>query len=53
MSNFEKVIGYETIKSELMQICDMLKNREIYSNLGAKLPKNDTEAIPEITVITE
>ncbi len=38
MSNFEKVIGYETIKSELMQICDMLKNKELYSNLGAKLP---------------
>ena len=38
MSSFEKVIGYETIKSELMQICDMLKNKALYSNLGAKLP---------------
>lgn len=39
MSNFKKVIGYETIKSELMQICDMLKNKEVYQELGAKFPK--------------
>lgn len=38
MSSFEKVIGYETIKNELMQICDMLRNKQIYQNLGAKFP---------------
>ena len=38
MNNFDKVIGYETIKTELLQICDMIHNREVYENLGAKLP---------------
>lgn len=38
MSNFEKVIGYETIKSELLQVCDMLQNKEVYQELGAKFP---------------
>lgn len=36
---FEKIIGYEEIKEELMQICDMIKNRERYEALGAKLPR--------------
>ena len=39
MSKFDRVIGYETIKEELMQICDMVNNREVYENLGAKLPR--------------
>ena len=39
MSAFDKVIGYESIKNELLQICDMIHNREIYENLGAKLPQ--------------
>ena len=39
MSAFDKVIGYETIKSELIQICDMLHNKEIYEELGARLPQ--------------
>ena len=26
MNAFKKVIGYETIKNELMQICDMVHN---------------------------
>lgn len=38
MRAFEKVIGYESIKSELMQICDMLHNKSRYEFLGAKLP---------------
>lgn len=38
MNAFDKVIGYETIKNELLQICDMIHNREIYERLGAKLP---------------
>ena len=39
MSAFDKVIGYETIKNELLQICDMVHNKERYEALGAKLPQ--------------
>lgn len=39
MSAFDKVIGYETIKNELMQVCDMVHNKECYEALGAKLPQ--------------
>ena len=39
MNAFDKVIGYETIKNELLQICDMFHNREVYEALGAKLPQ--------------
>ena len=39
MSAFDKVIGYETIKKELVQLCDMIHNKEIYENMGAKLPQ--------------
>lgn len=39
MSVFDKVIGYETIKTELMQICDMIHNRAEYEKLGAKMPR--------------
>ena len=38
MSEFDKIIGYETIKNELQQVCDMIQNKEVYENLGAKLP---------------
>lgn len=38
MKTFEKVIGYETIKNELMQICDMVHNKERYEKLGARMP---------------
>lgn len=39
MSKFDKIIGYETIKSELIQVCDILKNQELYKKMGAKLPQ--------------
>ena len=39
MSAFDRIIGYETIKAELMQICDMIHNTEIYEKLGAKMPQ--------------
>lgn len=39
MNAFKKVIGYETIKSELMQICDMVHNKEKYDALGARMPR--------------
>lgn len=38
MSEFDKIIGYETIKNELIKICDMVHNREVYEKLGARLP---------------
>lgn len=38
MNAFNKIIGYDAIKEELMQICDMIHNAEIYESLGAKLP---------------
>ncbi len=39
MKSFDKIIGYVAIKAELIQICDMIHNREIYEKLGAKLPQ--------------
>jgi len=39
MSAFDQVIGYESIKTELKQVCDMIRNREYYTRLGAKLPR--------------
>ncbi len=36
MSAFDKVIGYEEVKKELMQLCDMMRNWEVYERLGAK-----------------
>lgn len=39
MGAFDKVIGYEHIKDELLQVCDMIRNREVYEKLGAKLPR--------------
>ena len=39
MTSFEAIIGYQKEKAELMQICDMLKNREYYEKLGATLPR--------------
>lgn len=39
MNAFEKVIGYETVKNEIMQICDMVHNKERYEALGAKMPQ--------------
>lgn len=39
MSAFDRIIGYETIKTELIQICDMIHNGEEYEKLGAKLPQ--------------
>lgn len=38
MSKFENVIGYDSIKNELMQIVDMVHNKERYEALGARMP---------------
>jgi len=33
---FDEVIGYDDIKKELIQICDLVRNRHVYEQLGAK-----------------
>ena len=38
MSTFEKIVGYEDIKAELMRFADVLRNTEKYTNLGVTLP---------------
>ncbi len=37
MSEFDRIIGYEKVKNELMQICDMLRNPGVYEEIGAKM----------------
>ena len=39
MSEFDRIIGYETIKDELRQICDMIHHPEVYGKLGASMPR--------------
>ena len=39
MSAFDRIIGYEPIKKELLQIVDMIRNGDVYEALGAKLPQ--------------
>ena len=35
---FEPVIGYKYIKNELIKICDIMRNSELYSKLGVSVP---------------
>ena len=39
MNAMDKIIGYASIKSELKQIGDTLKNEEIYKKLGVSAPR--------------
>ncbi len=39
MSAFDKVIGYDDVKRELLRLCDMLVDRERYERLGAAMPR--------------
>lgn len=39
MKDFDMIIGYATIKRELEQITDVLKNGATYKNLGVSAPK--------------
>lgn len=39
MNAFDKIIGYASIKKELQQISDTLKNRDSYDKLGVKAPR--------------
>lgn len=39
MNSFDKVIGYESEKEEMLRLCDVLKNSEKYGRLSVKIPK--------------
>lgn len=39
MNAFDRIIGYSSIKRELMQISDTLKNRSVYEKLGVTAPR--------------
>ena len=38
MQEFDKIIGYGSIKKELMRICDIMRNEELYKKLGVFVP---------------
>ena len=35
---FEPVIGYKSIKNEMIKICDIMRNSEFYYKLGVSVP---------------
>lgn len=35
---FEPVIGYKSIKNEMIKICDIMQNHEFYAKLGVSVP---------------
>lgn len=37
-NNFTPIIGYASIKKELVGICDIILNSDVYSNLGVNVP---------------
>ena len=39
MKSFEKIIGYEKEKMELIRLCDTMKNKKKYLDLGIELPQ--------------
>lgn len=39
MKEFDKIIGYASVKKELEQIADVLKNGDVYAKLGVVAPK--------------
>ena len=39
MSAFDRVIGYEKEKEQLLQLCDIAKNPQKYAALGVRLPR--------------
>ncbi len=38
MNSFEKVIGHESVKAELIKFADVIKNNEKYAALGVNIP---------------
>lgn len=39
MSAFDRIVGYEEVRLELEQICDMIKAPASYAALGARIPR--------------
>ena len=39
MNEFDRIIGYEGLKKELMQVADALRSGEAYAKLGVKSPR--------------
>lgn len=39
MDNFNNVIGYQWVKEELLNICDIIKNPSIYKKLSVTVPR--------------
>ena len=35
---FAPIIGYKSIKNEMIKICDIMRNRDFYSKLGVSVP---------------
>lgn len=38
MRPFDKIIGYQAEKNKLKRVVDMLKNKDLYEKMGAKIP---------------
>ena len=38
MNEFDNIIGYNAVKADLKQICDVLRHPEAYVKLGASTP---------------
>lgn len=39
MNAFDKVVGYDAIKTEFLQVVDMIHHPDYYKKLGARMPK--------------
>lgn len=39
MNQFDNIIGYQSVKNEVIRICDVVKDSEKYKKLGIELPK--------------
>ena len=39
MKEFDKIIGYQSIKAELMRVCDIMLNYDKYKRLGVTTPR--------------
>ncbi len=39
MKEFERIIGYENIKTELERTCDIMKHKDKYARLGVSIPR--------------
>lgn len=39
MHEFRGIVGYENLKNEMAQLCDIMRNRDCYDRFGARIPK--------------